>query len=377
MELKKFMFICRAACILCCFSTKTPSWAQVVSGRESDSAALNKKGNFSISAYADIYAGYLFSKPATRQAPYFVSSARLQELNINLAYVDMNYKSERLRARIVPAFGTYMAANYAAEPAGMRNLLEASAGFRLFRHKNIWLDAGILSSPYTNENAISAQQLMYTRSLAPEYSPYYLSGVKLSAPLSPKVSLSLYLVNGWQEIQDRNDGKSIGTQLEYRPNPDHTFTWNTYFGDERNAQVPENRKRLFSDVYWVWNPETGPWKASACLFAGLQVQKFAPRTYGEPTWWQANIIASRELTKKLSMAGRIEYFWDVFSTMIRPVAGREGFTAGSAGLCMNIKADDHALFRIEGRRFFGVTGRYKEPLRWSDTWLCGNMSVWF
>lgn len=329
-----------------------------------------------IGAYADIYAGYLFSKPADGQIPYFVSSARQAEVNINLAFIECTLQTDRLRARLVPAFGTYMTSNYAAEPAGMRNLLEASAGYKLFKNKNIWLDAGILGSPYTNENAISAQQLMYTRSMSSENSPYYLSGVKLSMPLSPKTNLALYLVNGWQQIYDQNDRKSVGTQLEFQPKPGHTFTWNTYVGDERSTLQPEHRLRLFTDVYWVWNASS-PWKASACAYAGMQTSKRDLNERRNETWWQANFILSRELTPKVSLAGRVEYFRDAQSVLVVPVLGPEGFTAGSFGLCVNIKADEHMLFRLEGRRFFGVTGRHVDPLPYADTWLCGNMSVQF
>ncbi|NJN00112.1 MAG: outer membrane beta-barrel protein, partial [Phormidesmis sp. RL_2_1] len=53
---------------------------------------------------------------------------------------------------------------------------------QLFKNKQIWLDAGVFGSPYTNESAISKDHLMYTRSFAPEYVPYYLAGVKLSVP---------------------------------------------------------------------------------------------------------------------------------------------------------------------------------------------------
>ncbi|MEN9511015.1 MAG: hypothetical protein RLZZ370_834 [Bacteroidota bacterium] len=329
-----------------------------------------------ISAYVDVYAGYLFSKPADGQIPYFVSSARHAELNINLAFIALDYQSDRIRGRLVPAFGTYMTSNYAAEPSGMRNLLEASAGFRIFKNKNLWIDAGILSSPYTNENAVSAQQLMYTRSLAPEFAPYYLSGLKLSAPLSSKTNLSLYLLNGWQQIYDQNKRKSVGTQLEFHPKTGHTITWNTYAGDERNALNPERRLRLFTDVYWVWNDD-GPWKASACAYAGLQAEKRSPNVRSEDFWWQANFILSRDVTKTFSLAGRVEYFRDAQSVMIKPVPGPEGFTAGSSGLCMNIKTDEHLLLRLEGRRFFGVTGRIKSPMNYTDTWLCGNMSLLF
>ncbi len=43
---------------------------------------------------------------------------------------------------------TYFEANYAAEPVGLRQLFEASVGLKLATTREIWLDAGVLLSPY-------------------------------------------------------------------------------------------------------------------------------------------------------------------------------------------------------------------------------------
>ncbi|NJO01090.1 MAG: outer membrane beta-barrel protein [Bacteroidia bacterium] len=138
-----------------------------------------EKAEITVGGYVDAYYGYNFAQPEG-SVPYFVSMARHNEVNINLAFVDVRYTSPNVRARFAPGFGTYMNANYANEEGVLKNLLEASVGVRLV--KNIWLDAGILPSPYTNEGPISKDQLMYTRSFAPEYVPYYLAGARLGIP---------------------------------------------------------------------------------------------------------------------------------------------------------------------------------------------------
>ncbi|MBK8373095.1 MAG: outer membrane beta-barrel protein [Saprospiraceae bacterium] len=162
-----------------------------------------------------------------------------------------------------------MNANYQAEPNTLQNIVEASAGFRLFKKKEIWIDAGVIGSPYTNESAISKDHLMYTRSLAPEYVPYYLSGIKFSIPINKKINLYAYLINGWQQIQDVNKGKAIGTQVEYRPNNLNLINWNVYIGDERSQVSPQNRMRYFTDVYWIYNPE-GKFSITSCAYVGNQ-----------------------------------------------------------------------------------------------------------
>ena len=50
------------------------------------------------------------------------------------------------RANIALAVGTYMNANYAAEPGVLKNIYEANAGVKISNNKNIWVDAGILPS---------------------------------------------------------------------------------------------------------------------------------------------------------------------------------------------------------------------------------------
>ncbi|MDL5044680.1 outer membrane beta-barrel protein [Oscillatoria amoena NRMC-F 0135] len=206
-------FILMAIAICSCAITM----AQVTNTGVMDTTDVQKEGKVTVGGYVDAYYGFDFNEPKSGDRSYFVSMARHNEFTINLAYADIKYSSQNIRARFVPGFGTYINANYAAEPGVLKNIVEGYTGIRLSQKREVWLDAGVFGSPYTNESAISKDHLMYTRSFAPEYVPYYLSGLKLSYTLNSKVNLYLYLLNGWQQIQDLNSDKSIGTQVEYRP----------------------------------------------------------------------------------------------------------------------------------------------------------------
>ncbi len=149
----------------------TSAFSQVVNTGVMDTSNFNYQGKVTVNGYIDSYYGYDFNKPASKERPYFVSMARHNEFNINLAYIDVKYSSARLRARFVPGFGTYINANYAAEPGVLKNIVEGNIGVKLFPDKNIWIDAGVFGSPYTNESAISKDHLMFSRSFAPEYVP--------------------------------------------------------------------------------------------------------------------------------------------------------------------------------------------------------------
>jgi hypothetical protein len=192
-----------------CLFISFESYSQIVNTATMDTLESTVIGHLAVGGYLDTYYGYNFSQPRVGTNPYFVSSNRHDEMNINLAYMDLRYKSTNFRFRFVPGYGTYMNSNYANEVGTLKNIVEANAGLRLSAKRNIWLDFGVFGSPYTNESAISKDHLMYTRSFAPENVPYYLSGVKLSVPLNAKWSTYLFLLNGWQVIQSNDKNKAL------------------------------------------------------------------------------------------------------------------------------------------------------------------------
>ncbi len=354
-------------------------FAQVSNPAMPDSSVGEKLADLRIGAYLDVYAGWFSHKGSSSQVPYFVSMNQSRQVSVNLALLDFRYQKNRIRARLMPGFGTYMNSNYSAEPGSLGYLVEANAGFCLFPEKQIWLDAGVLSSPYTNESCFSRDHLMYSRSLAPEYVPYYLSGAKLSLPLSRNLTLYLYALNGWQQIQDRNDRPALGTQLEWRGQKS-LFNWNTYLGDERNGvsglKGEKQRMRWFSDVYWVFNPD-GDWSATACAFAGLQEYANGWK-WSNASWWQVNGILRYRFHPDHSISARLEYFSDARAVVTEPLNPEGGFNLGSAGFCWNSSLGKNALFRVEGRQFFS-----KEKL-FSDgnsgkaaSWILSGLTLWF
>lgn len=351
----------------------TVTLGQVINTGVMDTSAFNYGGKVTVEGYIDAYYAYDFNKPPDNNRPYFVSMSRHNEVTINLAYVDLKYSSSRLRARFVPGFGTYMNANYAAEQGTLKNIVEASAGIKLSSRRNVWVDAGIFGSPYTNESAFSKDHLAYTRSFAPEYVPYYLAGLKLTLPLSSRVNCYLYFINGWQQIVDQNKYKSVGTQIEVRPSDNLLINWDTYIGKEQSAGDTTIGMRYFTDVYMIFRKER--WSATTCIYVGLQQQ-----ANQNATWWQANAIVQYDLTQRVSLAGRIEYFDDPGKVQIVPLNGISGFQSSSASLGLNFKMADNVLIRLEGRSFFSREDVYlkegTEPVK-SSHLLTSNLTLWF
>lgn len=354
------------------FAVLHSSHGQIVNTAVMDSTGFSHQGKVTIGGYIDSYYSYDFNKPEDGNRPYFVSMHRHNEVTVNLAYIDIKYSSSRLRARLVPGFGTYMNMNYASEEGTLKNIVEASAGVKLFANKNIWLDFGVFGSPFTNESARSKDHLAYTRSFAPEYVPYYLSGVKVSAPVFPKVNFSFYLLNGWQQIKDQNKNKAIATQIEYRPNNYWLINWNSFIGKESSASEPTIGWRYFTDAYFIYVKNN--WSLTGCAYIGSQEQ-----AAGNATWWTVNLIAQYSLTRKLSITSRIEYFDDDKSVQIVPITSAIGFSTYSGSLGFNYSIAENFMFRTEGRVFLSEKDVYiRESQNTNNSsMITTNFTVWF
>lgn len=332
-----------------------------------------------IGGYVDVYYGYDFSEPSGKNRPYFVTNSRHNEVAVNLAMLDFKFISPKARAIIRPAFGTYMQANYVSEPDAFKFLYEANAGIKISRKKDIWLDAGIFYSPYTNESAISKDHLLYTRSLSPEYVPYYLNGVRTSVTINDKLNMYLYITNGWQVIQDNNNHLCFGSQLEYRPNKKLLLNWNTFAGDSRSIANPNYRTRLFSDVFYIYNME-GKFSSTGCVYFGVQERVDSTLNYSKHTWWSANITGRYKLDPSHSISVRAEYFSDPDMIMAVPVTGVSGFDVGGASICYNWLISENIFFRTEARTLLSKENVFFDkndnPVS-SNYFVVSSIAVWF
>lgn len=311
----------------------------------------------SLEGYADIYFGYDFNEPSDKNRPYFVSHSRHNEFNINLAYLSLKYSSERARACFTPGFGTYMNANYATEPGSLQFLVEANIGLKPFKRKEIWIDAGVFVAPYTTETAITHDQLLYTRSLGADFSPYYLTGLRAAIPIARSINLYLYLVNGWQVIQDVNNALSVATALEWKLSKSLTFNWSTYFGDERTAQHSDYKSRIFSDLNCLYQPNKRL-SLSLDLYGGLQDRDEPNDASG---WYQWNLNGRFFITSNHSLGARVEYFRDANTIVAIPVTAATRFDCASASLGYSLIITENVSVHAEGRYFFSDEDIFLNP----------------
>jgi hypothetical protein len=208
--------------------------------------------------------------------------------------------------------------------------------------------------------------------LAAENVPYYLSGAKLSFPVSNKLNAYLYLINGWQQITDQNSNKSFGSQIEFRPSNSLLVNWNNYLGNESAAIDSVKGLRYFTDIYLIYSKER--LSISSCVYYGLQKDLESMLR-----WWQANVICRYAFTLLMSGSFRFEYYNDPGAALVLPIAPANGFETIGMSLGINFKLEDNILFRTEARQFVSnkdIFTRKGEPASTSMT-LTASLCAWF
>ena len=302
------------------------------------------KSSFTLNAYAEIY--YSLSRPLKNNHPGFIySHNRNNEFNLNIGIIKAAYSSENARANLALAAGTYMSANYAAEPGVLKNIYEANAGVKLIKQGNLWLDAGIFTSHIGFESAISKDCPTLNRSILAENSPYFEAGTKLTYTSNNEQWLiSALALNGWQRISrvDGNSMMSWGTQIQYKPSNKILLNYSTFIGTDKPDSV--RLLRIYHDVYGIFDLSSKLKLMLVCDFGNEE--KAAKK--GTNMWYSVVGILRHNINDKFAVAARGEYFQDKKSVLIS--TGLDGgFNTSGYSINLDYAALANVLVRVEGK----------------------------
>ena len=297
----------------------------------------------SVGGFVDVYYAYSLQSHPLRNRSYTTQPLRINEFNLNLGFIDVKHQADNVRGRIALQTGTYVESNLAAEPALLRNVLEASVGSRF--GSNVWVDIGIFPSHIGLEGIVSKDNWTYSRSLLSDYSPFYEAGVSVTATPSEKVTLRGLILNGWQNIKETNDDKAFGTQLQYKPSDALLLNWSSFVGNEQPDSVA-SQLRIFNDLYGVLALSPG-WSLAIIFDFGFQKQ--ASGSSYDP-WHASSIMSRHTLNDQWAIAARVEYFSDEKGVLI-PTGTPNNFQTVSGSVNVDYAPAANLLWRIEGRLF--------------------------
>jgi hypothetical protein len=309
-----------------------------------DAQAPDSLAPFTLSGAVDVYYGYDFSKPAGRDRRYTTQAYRHNEFNLNWAYLQADYRAERVRATLALQTGTYVQANYAAEPNALTRLIaQANAGVRL--REGVWLDMGVLPSHIGYESTFSADNELYTRALMAENSPYYETGARLTAALSAQLTLQLLVLNGWQTIVETNSAKSLGLGISYTPTGQLTLSYNNYYGNEApDGTAP--KRRHFHNAYASY-AFSDRLSVAGSMDYGRQEMLLSTT---KASWYAGMVLAQYRVTPALSVAGRVEHYNDRRQLVVS-TGTPNGFQTTSATVGVDYVPAPNFLLRLEARGY--------------------------
>lgn len=289
------------------------SYAQTV---VADSANSTKKDEFNTEFhfYTEFYSSVELSDNEQQDRPdYVYSYKRLKSVSPNLTLLKVVHGNSKIRFGAGLMLGDYATFNLAGEKKWARNIFEANAELRLSKKRELWLSAGIFPSHIGMESAIGKTCINLTRSIVADNSPYYETGVKLNYSIANgKWSISALLLNGWQRINSPVDKlqPAIGTQINFTPSKQLTFSYNTFIGNVNQGL------RFYNNVYAVYS---GKGRISAAISVDYGLQSISD------TMWRSCFspvaIVAYKINETMKSAVRFETYTDPNSAVITSESG--------------------------------------------------------
>lgn len=238
-----------------------------------------KKWDISYSGYFDGYYQFDFGKPPVGDS---VNGRGLdvahQRPNVAFLELDLN-KATSAKSPFGFTLMLYAGRGpeiiHLTEPGGRntyRYIRQAYVTYAGQGKNAVTVDFGKFDTWIGNEGPDNRNQEQYSRSFNWTYSePTYETGLRVAAKLSDKLTGTLYLVQGWNEVEDGNGGKSIGATLSYAPDSTTSLTLQNHYGIEGSNSA--NDAGSFGGIGFA-NPGT----ARVSLVDFIASKQISPKT---------------------------------------------------------------------------------------------------
>lgn len=178
----------------------------------------------------------------------------VQHNNLTLSYVEFALAksvSEQSRAGFRVDFGAGETANLvnSFEPGGpeyLKYVQQAYVSYLVPAGKGLTVDFGKFVTPIGGEVIEAKDNFNYSRGLLFAWAiPYYHMGARVGYAVNDKVSVTGFLVNGWNSVIDNNDAKTVAASVSVKPNGRTTIVGNYMVGREL---TPDDGTRHLVDL---------------------------------------------------------------------------------------------------------------------------------
>ncbi len=205
-----------------------------------------------LTGFVDAYYDWNFNR--TSPIAFRNFDVNHNEFSFNLAEVALEKKptaDSRVGFRADFVAGPTATLVNAFEPGGpqyMDNIQQAYASVLAPLGKGLQIDFGKFVTPHGAEVIETRDNWNYSRSLLFALAiPYYHMGARLAYPITDKVAVTGFIVNGWNDVQDNNSAKTVGAAISIKPNDRFSLIQNYMVGAEQPDDNDDVR-HLFDTV---------------------------------------------------------------------------------------------------------------------------------
>lgn len=204
-----------------------------------------KQNPIQTNGYLDVYYEHNFARSGTGPT---LDGRGLDIANndTTLSFAELDF-SKAVAARDPLGFTLML---YTGKGPDLINLAEpgGKSKYKLFRQayvtyqtsgkSPVTFDLGKFDTWIGYEGIDNRYQDQYSRSFNWTYSETtYETGLRASAKLSSKLNGALYVVQGWNEVEDANNGKSWGVTLNYAPDANSSYVIQNHSGTEGSTHA--------------------------------------------------------------------------------------------------------------------------------------------
>jgi opacity protein-like surface antigen len=342
----------------------------IYSAQTIDSLKVMKDIPISITGYVDAYYAYYTDSLGTGDYQKFPSvSPRSNQFGLNTICLNFSYDAEKVRAIAGLHFGDIQRSAWSG------NVMEAHAGVRIV--KKLWLDAGFFRTHFGTEGLLPKENIANAVSLCTFYEPYFESGMRLNYNPNDKLSINLYLLNGYNIYEENNDKKSFGALITYVLNENGNIGYSNYIGDDSPKGDSVSHNRIMQNLFLNYQIK----KLKIQVGGDYGIQNHSAIADNKKSAFMYSGVASLkyELATRTFVYGRGEIFNDPDGFLSGVILDKNskytGLKSWGATIGLEYKPTDNSYIRLEGRKL--TMDKDQEIFHWDDDDTYSRFEVMF
>ncbi len=188
---------------------------------------------------------------------------------------------------------------------GLRHLGPTDVSYLAPVGKGLTIQAGIFPSLIGYDSLYAKDNFNYTRPWGADFTPYLMMGVNAAYPLTDKVTLTGFVVNGYWHLADANSAPSFGGQVAYKATG-HTTLKQTVLVGPHQSDTALEFWRVLSDSIVEWKDD----RLTTAFEYHVGEEKVSSVGNPRALWMAAQLPFHWVFTPHWSATVRPEMYWD-------------------------------------------------------------------